>query len=499
VVANFGWEYVWHCHMLSHEEMDMMRPVTVHTNRALPAAPNPVTNPAGTFTVNWTDGTPINMALPSSWSAGSDPGTSEIGFRIERAPLSGAGVVGAYAAIGTALANTTTYTDTTAVAGQRYMYKVIAFNAAGDSAGTPVAGGPVTTVPGAPTIGVATPANTSAVVRWTAPVNTSGSAITGYLVQAFNAANVQVGANQGPTAAGATSATFTGLTNGTAYTFKVLAVNAVGNSLPSAASNAVTPGATAAVTRLTDYNRDGFTDLLTLDAAGTLWLYEGNGAGGLLPAIQVNTGWSTYKIATPGDVNGDGNADIISLDSAGRLWLNPGNGAGGFTAARVQKASGLTGATIIGAADLITGGRPDLLVRDTAGVLWVYPITGNAVFGTRVQVITGLGAYTITGPGDVSGDGRADIVARDGAGALWLYRGNGNGTLGARTAITPVTPAYSGLTRLASPGNWDRAVGNDLLGVDAAGTLWQFNGGNAGQFGPGVQVATGWGGYTYVG
>jgi hypothetical protein len=24
--TNFGWEYVWHCHILSHEEMDMMRP-----------------------------------------------------------------------------------------------------------------------------------------------------------------------------------------------------------------------------------------------------------------------------------------------------------------------------------------------------------------------------------------------------------------------------------------------------------------------------------------
>ncbi len=26
VPVNFGWEYVWHCHILSHEEMDMMRP-----------------------------------------------------------------------------------------------------------------------------------------------------------------------------------------------------------------------------------------------------------------------------------------------------------------------------------------------------------------------------------------------------------------------------------------------------------------------------------------
>ena len=28
-VVNFGWEYVIHCHILSHEEMDMMRPVSV--------------------------------------------------------------------------------------------------------------------------------------------------------------------------------------------------------------------------------------------------------------------------------------------------------------------------------------------------------------------------------------------------------------------------------------------------------------------------------------
>ncbi len=37
--VNFGWEYVWHCHILSHEEMDMMRPISVIADRALAAAP----------------------------------------------------------------------------------------------------------------------------------------------------------------------------------------------------------------------------------------------------------------------------------------------------------------------------------------------------------------------------------------------------------------------------------------------------------------------------
>jgi Fibronectin type III domain len=41
----------------------------------------------------------------------------------------------------------------------------------------------------------------------------------------------------------ATSTTITALTNGTSYTFKVTATNAIGTGPPSAASNAVTPSA----------------------------------------------------------------------------------------------------------------------------------------------------------------------------------------------------------------------------------------------------------------
>jgi Multicopper oxidase len=139
-VFNFGWEYVWHCHMLSHEEMDMMRPVTLHTARALPASPNPVTV-TGTATLYWIDGTPVDYTNPATWSAGSDPGTSEIGFRIQRATIGGTGGVGATTVVATALANTTSYTDTTAVVGQRYRYQVVAFNAAGDSPSTAISVG----------------------------------------------------------------------------------------------------------------------------------------------------------------------------------------------------------------------------------------------------------------------------------------------------------------------------------------------------------------------
>ena len=127
-VVNFGWEYVWHCHLLGHEENDMMRPMEFDALKALAAAPvlsrvgsGPVTGPVN---LTWTDGTPGGLPL------GSPAG--EIGFRVERAPVT-LGVVGTFAQIGTTLANKTTFSDTTAVTNGSYAYRVIAFNAAGNS------------------------------------------------------------------------------------------------------------------------------------------------------------------------------------------------------------------------------------------------------------------------------------------------------------------------------------------------------------------------------
>ena len=31
-MTNFGWEYVWHCHILGHEENDMMRALVLKGN-----------------------------------------------------------------------------------------------------------------------------------------------------------------------------------------------------------------------------------------------------------------------------------------------------------------------------------------------------------------------------------------------------------------------------------------------------------------------------------
>jgi hypothetical protein len=96
------------------------------------------------------------------------------------------------------------------------------------------------TFPCAPTIGSPTAGNASATVRWTAPSNDGGSAITGYLVRALDLSGAQVGALH-PAAATATSLVVTGLTNGSTYVFQVAATNAVGTGPNSALSSLVVP------------------------------------------------------------------------------------------------------------------------------------------------------------------------------------------------------------------------------------------------------------------
>jgi hypothetical protein len=77
--------------------------------------------------------------------------------------------------------------------------------------------------------------NSQATVQWTPPASNGGSAITSYTVTSAPG-SVQV------TAGGsASSATVTGLANGTSYTFTVFATNAVGNGPSSSPSAPVTP------------------------------------------------------------------------------------------------------------------------------------------------------------------------------------------------------------------------------------------------------------------
>jgi hypothetical protein len=100
----------------------------------------------------------------------------------------------------------------------------------------------IVTAPVAPTNVVAIAGVGSATVYWSAPASDGGAPITGYTVTAYDISQTAQGSTTVTGSPPATTAVVTGLTNGSAYTFKVAAANSVGAGLASAASNQVTPG-----------------------------------------------------------------------------------------------------------------------------------------------------------------------------------------------------------------------------------------------------------------
>ncbi|WP_203791644.1 peroxidase family protein, partial [Paractinoplanes rishiriensis] len=92
-------------------------------------------------------------------------------------------------------------------------------------------------VPAAPTNVTATAGSAQATVTWTAPAPTGQLPVTGFTVERTDGTTVVLT----DVPATATSFTDTGLTVGTAYTFRVRAVNAAGAGAFSTPSNPVTP------------------------------------------------------------------------------------------------------------------------------------------------------------------------------------------------------------------------------------------------------------------
>jgi hypothetical protein len=249
---------------------------------------------------------------------------------------------------GTPPASSTTVTGLTP--GTAYTFKVRASNPTNsgpDSAASNSVTPTGSSVPVAPTAVSAAGDSKSAIVSWTAPGNDGGSAITGYVVTPFIGATAQTTTTVG---ASAQATRVTGLTNETAYTFKVAATNAVGTGTQSAASVAVTPYASILDLGTPSAIDDGDTNSAVLGVKftagvageiigirfykastntgthiGALW--NASGGAALASATFVNesaSGWQTVVFASPVEVTAGTTYIASYLAPSGHYSATPG-------------------------------------------------------------------------------------------------------------------------------------------------------------------------------
>jgi titin len=196
----------------------------------LPVAPTAPGAPTGVT------GTSGAAQVSLSWTAPASTGGSSItDYLIEYLPAGGSWTTWSHTA-----STSTSATITGLTNGTSYTFRVSAINAVGTSSASTASGAVVPlSAPGAPTLGTITSANAQASVSWTAPSSDGGSAISDYLIEYRAGAGSWV--TWSHTASTTTSATITGLTNGTSYTFRVSAINAVGTGTASTISSSYTP------------------------------------------------------------------------------------------------------------------------------------------------------------------------------------------------------------------------------------------------------------------
>jgi FtsP/CotA-like multicopper oxidase with cupredoxin domain len=227
-LVNFGWEYVYHCHILSHEEMDMMRPVSL----ALP--PIKADGLAVSFT-----GTGNNRRIVLTWN---DNSITETAFALQRT-TDGSN----WTTVGTSPSpldqpntkgQTRSLTDNTSNASTAYLYRVAAQNTVGYGAEFPT----LTVQSLSDTLGVnppAAPTGLTAVLASGPQIalnwKDNSTSETGFTIQRLKN-GVPDGIISVPAKANTGNVTYndaTNITTGVTYTYSVVAFNIAGTSLPS--------------------------------------------------------------------------------------------------------------------------------------------------------------------------------------------------------------------------------------------------------------------------
>jgi alpha-tubulin suppressor-like RCC1 family protein len=307
--------------------------------------------------------------------------------------------------------------------------------------------------PDAPTAVTATAGNAQATVVWTPPASNGGSAIIAYTVAAVADPAKTCTVNTGSPLP--TTCTVMGLANGTAYTFTVKAKNALGDSVASAASTAVTPatqpGAPTAVTATAGDSQARVTWVAPASNGGSaITAYTVTAVADPAKTCTVNTG---SPLPTTCTVMG------LANGAAYTFTVKATNGVGDSVASAAS-------APVTPAEPPAGGGAPTSVSVNSTGVTTItdpsLPITvGPGAVGATI-VLPGTGTTPVTLQVTVNGQ-PLTVTALPGT-QLQVAQVNGQSVL-----VLVVLQGWASMTSSA-PGQPMALADEVLLSSGAAGT-----------------------------
>jgi hypothetical protein len=339
---------------------------------------------------------PGNASAQVSWTAVSGNGSAVTGYTVTSSP---GGITK------TVAGDATTATVTGLTNGTGYTFTVKATNAIGQSpASEPSNTVTPATVPGRPAAPSAVGGDKSAQVSWT-PVSGNGSAVTGYTVTSTPGGFTETVAGD------ATTATVTGLTNGTAYTFTVKATNAIGQSLASLPSSAVTPASAVlafqAATKQVAENV-GVTQLVVTRSGNTsipASVGYARTAGSAVPGDDFQLPSGTLEFA-PGEISKS--ISITVVNDTGREAAETIDVALSTTAGGGQLGATSTARLTLAASDQ----QPDALISTASTTGFIGNNIYNTTASSQTKTVSARRSVTKTFYVRVSNDGNVTNAFR---------------------------------------------------------------------------------------
>ena len=227
-----------------------------------------------------------------------------------------------------------------------------------------------------------------------------------------------------------------------------------------------------------DFNDDGYSDILWQNTSGQAAIWEMNGTNVLgMANVGANPGPSLQAIGT-GDFNDDGYSDILWQNTNGQAAIWEMNGTNVLSEANVGANPGPSW-KVVGTGDFNDDGHSD--------ILWQNVKTGQASIwemnGTNVLSEANVGAnpgpsWKVVGTGDFNDDGHSDILwqnVKTGQASIWEM--NGTNVLSEANVGANPGPSWKAI----GTGDFNDDGHSDILWQNVKtgqASIWELNGTN---------------------
>jgi uncharacterized protein YkwD len=232
-------------------------------------------------------------------------------------------------------------------------------------------------------------------------------------------------------------------------------------------------------------------DYVAADSAGRLWRYPEKSNRSLGSRVLIgSSGWQHARSTSVTDWNNDGYLDVVAHWSDGKVRVYKGKTTGGFST-WFSAGSVSSSSTVI--ADRLCSNNPfpGLVAKDAGGNLALYQnLKGAAFHAAPNKFNTGWGNYSIALT-DFDQDGRKDILgANKTSGVLKLYRTNGRGALIPETRPTIGRSGWSTAVTFTDAPGFGSGSANGMSVKFRNGTVRYYEL-PAGRVGTAKQIGTG--------